>query len=165
MSRSAELYATTKKHGPGIPGWFRSRQAKRTLTGYIFIGPFILGVLFFVLIPTAIAGWLVFQDWNLISSPKYVGLENIARLGSDAVFWQSVKVTTIYTFVAVPLGLVLSFFLALLINQPVRGIALFRTIFYVPSITPAVAAAVLWAWIFHTEFGLMNAGALLCWFA
>ena len=156
MNSSAELHSPTKKHVTGIPGWFRSRQAKRTLTGYMFISPFILGVLFFVLIPAATAAWLVFQDWNLISSPRYVGLENIARLGSDSVFWQSVKVTTIYTVVAVPLGLVISFFLALLINQPVRGVALFRTIFYMPSLTPAVAAAVLWAWIFHTEFGLMN---------
>lgn len=157
MDRSVELRASTKKHAAKKPGWFRSRQAKRTLTGYIFISPLILGVLFFVLIPAIVAAWLVFQDWNLISSPRYVGIANIARLGSDAVFWKSVKVTTIYTVVAVPLGLVLSFFLALLINQPVRGIALFRTIFYMPSLTPAVAAAVLWSWIFHTEFGLMNA--------
>lgn len=148
---------TLSNTGARRRSWFRTPQAKRTLTGYIFIGPFILGVLFFVLIPTVIAAWLVFQDWNLIASPEYVGMENIARLGSDPVFWQSVKVTTIYTVVAVPLGLVLSFVLALLINQPVKGIAFFRTIFYVPSLTPAVAAAVLWAWIFNTEFGLMNA--------
>src|SRR5690606_3538916 len=65
-------------------------------------------------------------------------------------------VTTVYTLVSVPLGLVFSFFLALLINNRLPGISIFRTIFYLPSIVPAVANAALWAWIFNTEFGLMN---------
>jgi multiple sugar transport system permease protein len=124
--------------------------------GYIFISPFILGVLLWVLIPALTAIWLVFQDWNLISPARYTGLDNIVRLGGDKLFWQALKVTTIYTVFSVPLSLVISFCLALLINQPLRGIALFRTIFYLPSIMPVVAAAVLWAWIFNTEFGLLN---------
>ena len=76
---------------------------------------------------------------------------------NDKLFWQSLRVTTIYTFISVPLGLMLAFWLALLINTKVRGIAVFRTIYYLPSIMPAVASAVLWAWIFNTDFGLLNA--------
>jgi multiple sugar transport system permease protein len=140
----------------GAIGWFRTLRGRRTVMGYIFISPFILGVLVWVLIPALTAIWLVFQDWNLISPAKYSGLDNILRLGGDKLFWQALKVTTIYTLASVPLGLVLSFTLALLINQKVRGIALFRTIYYLPSIMPAVASAVLWAWIFNTEFGLLN---------
>ena len=68
------------------------------------------------------------------------------------------KATFIYTFASVPVGLVFAFFLALLINTQIRGIAIFRTIYFLPSIVPAVAAALLWAWIFNTEFGLLNAG-------
>jgi multiple sugar transport system permease protein len=141
----------------GAIGWFRTLRGRRTLTGYIFIGPFILGVLVWVLIPALTAIWLVFHDWNLISPASYSGLDNILRLGGDKLFWQALKVTTLYTLAAVPLGLLVSFIMALLINQKMRGIALFRTIYYLPSITPAVASAVLWAWIFNTEFGLLNA--------
>ena len=147
---------TIKYSATRIIGWFKTLQGRRTVTGYIFIGPFILGVLLWVLIPALTAAWLVFHDWNLISPAKYSGLDNVLRLGTDKLFWQSLKVTTIYTVVSVPLGLVISFSLALLINQKVRGIALFRTIFYLPSIMPIVASAVLWSWIFNTEFGLLN---------
>ena len=160
MSRStnlSELQSPPIKYSvTGIINWFRTLQGRRTVTGYIFIGPFILGVLLWVLIPALTAAWLVFHDWNLISPARYSGLDNVLRLGGDKLFWQSLKVTSIYTVVSVPLSLVISFGLALLINQQVRGIAIFRTIFYLPSIMPIVAAAVLWSWIFNTEFGLLN---------
>jgi multiple sugar transport system permease protein len=140
----------------------RTLAARRTITGYLFISPFILGFTIWFMIPALTALWLTFTDWNLISPPKYVGFENITRLGGDKLFWQSLKVTTNYTLIAVPLGLVLGFVLALLMNTKVRGISFFRTVYYLPSIVPAVASAVLWAWILNTEFGLLN--AMLGWF-
>jgi multiple sugar transport system permease protein len=130
---------------------------RRTLVGYLFISPFILGFLLWFLIPAATAVWLTFTDWNLISPPRYIGFDNIKRLWPDKLFWQALKVTTLYTFTAVPLGLVMGFILALLLNTKVRGIAFFRTVYYLPSIVPAVAGAVLWSWILNTEFGLLNA--------
>ena len=153
----SELHSPTiKQPATRKTGWFKTLRGIRTVTGYIFISPFILGVLLWVLIPALTALWLVFQDWNLISPARYAGLDNISRLGEDKLFWQAVKVTTIYTVFSVPLGLVISFGLALLINQQVRGIALFRTVYYLHSIMPVVASAVLWSWIFNTEFGLLN---------
>ena len=139
-------------------GWMKNLTPvqRRTITGYAFISPFILGFLFWFIIPALTAVYLVFHRWNLISEPRFVGLDNIRHLFKDRLFWQSLKVTTIYTLGSVPLGLILSFLLALLINTKVRGIAFFRTIYYLPSIVPAVANAVLWAWIFNTEFGLLN---------
>jgi multiple sugar transport system permease protein len=139
-------------------GWFSSLPSvrRRNITGYLFIMPFILGFLCWFLTPALVAIWLTFTDWNLIRAPRYVGFDNILRLGSDKLFWQALKVTTLYTLAVVPLGLVLAFLLALLINTKVKGIAFFRTIYYLPSIVPAVASAVLWAWIFNTEFGLLN---------
>lgn len=144
-------------------GWLsrlgpRTMTGRRAVAGYIFISPFILGFLFWFLIPAATAGWLAFHDWNLLAPPKPAGWTNFQRLWSDDLLWQSLKVTTIYTFVSVPVSLVLGFALALLLNTSVRGITVFRTIFYLPSIVPAVANAVLWVWIFNTEFGLANAG-------
>jgi multiple sugar transport system permease protein len=129
---------------------------KRAIIGYIFISPFILGFLLWFLIPAGIAIWLTFTDWNLIRPPRFVGLDNISKLFNDNLFWQSLKVTSIYTLASVPLGLIFGFCLALLMNTKVRGIAVFRTVYYLPSIVPAVASAVLWAWILNTEFGLLN---------
>ena len=134
----------------------KTNLQRRTVTGYLFISPFILGFLLWFLIPALTAIWLTFTDWNLIRPPRYVGLDNILQLGRDTLFWQSLKVTTIFTLASVPVGLVVSFLLALLMNTRVRGISLFRTIYYLPSIVPAVASAVLWAWIFNTDFGLAN---------
>lgn len=144
-------------------GWLnrftpRTMKGRRAVAGYIFISPFILGFLFWFLIPAATAGWLAFHEWNLLAPPKAVGFANFAKLWSDALLWQALKVTTIFTLVSVPVSLLLGFALALLLNTAVRGITVFRTIFYLPSIVPAVANAVLWAWIFNTEFGLANAG-------
>jgi multiple sugar transport system permease protein len=137
--------------------WFRTLQGRRTLIGYTFIAPFILGVLFWVVLPALTAVWLVFQEWNLIVPARYIGLDNIFRLFSDRLLRQALKVTTNYTLISVPLGLLLSFTLALLINQKMRGMALFRTVYYLPTVMPAVANAVLWAWILNTDFGLLNA--------
>ena len=134
----------------------KTNRQRRTVTGYLFISPFILGFILWFLIPALTAVWLTFTDWNLIRPPRYVGLDNVTQLWDDSLFWKSLVVTTIYTLASVPIGLVVSFLLALLINTKVRGIAFFRTIYYLPSIVPAVASAVLWAWIFNTDFGLAN---------
>lgn len=129
---------------------------RRTITGYIFITPFILGFVFWFLIPALVAAFLTFQKWNLISAPQYIGFANFERLFQDPILPQSLKATFLFTILSVPTGLVLSFCLAMLVNLKVRGIALFRVIYYLPSIVPLVASAVLWAWIFNTEFGLLN---------
>lgn len=134
----------------------KTEVQRRTVIGYLFISPFILGFLFWFLIPALTAVWLTFTDWNLIRPPRFVGLDNITQLGKDPLFFTSLKVTTIFTLFSVPVSLVASFILALLMDTKVRGIGLFRTIYYLPSIVPAVASAVLWAWIFNTDFGLAN---------
>lgn len=130
---------------------------RRTIVGYIFIAPFILGFILWFLIPALVALYLTFHQWNLISPPRFVGLANIEKLFKDPLLPQSLQATFLYTILSVPLGLLVSFFLATLINTKIRGIAIFRTIYYLPSIIPAVANAVLWAWMFNTEFGLINA--------
>ncbi len=135
----------------------RTLAGRRTLIGYTFISPFIFGFLLWFLIPAVVAIWLTVHDWNLLSAPKFVGLKNFERMLTDKLFWQSLKVTLTYTLVAVPVGLLLGLVLALLLNAKTRGITVFRTVYYLPSIVPAVATAVLWAWIFNTEYGLANA--------
>ncbi len=118
--------------------------------------PFILGFLIWFLGPTVFSGWLSMTEWNLLSPPKFVGLANFGHMFSDKLLGTALRVTVVYTIFSVPLGLVLGFLLALLMNVKVRGIRAFRTIYYLPSIVPAVANAVLWAWMFNTDFGLLN---------
>ena len=144
----------------GLFEWYnrQSLQRRRNIVGYIFILPFILGFLLWWLAPALVAGYLTFQRWNLISPPRYVGMANIERLFNDPILVKSLKATFIFTTVSVPLGLIFAFFLATLINTKIRGIALFRTIYYLPAIVPFVASAILWAWLLNTEFGLLNAG-------
>jgi multiple sugar transport system permease protein len=140
-----------------IVGWLRKPAGRRNVTGYIFIAPFILGFLLWFLIPALTSLWLVFQDWNMIDPPDFVGLDNFKRIVSDDLFWQALKVTTLYTAISVPLSMVLAFLLALLMNTKVRGITVFRTLYYLPSIIPAAANAMLWAWFLNSDFGLLNA--------
>ncbi len=128
----------------------------RNITGYLFISPFILGFLFWFLVPAAVSLYLVFHHWNMMKAPEFAGFQNIQHLFEDPFLGLSIKATVIYTLASVPAGLLVSFCLALLLNTRVRGIGIFRTIYYLPSIVPAVANAVLWTWILNTEFGLMN---------
>lgn len=139
-----------------MPQPWLTLQRRRTIIGYIFIAPFILGFFFWFLTPALVAAYLTFHKWNLLAPPQFVGLQNIEKLFTDPLLIQSLKATFVYTILSVPLSLLLSFFLANLINTKVRGLAIFRTIYYLPSIVPAVANALLWAWMFNTEFGLIN---------
>lgn len=154
--------STTPSLNPfnGISRWYNnlSQKNRRTVMGYIFIMPFILGFLFWFLGPALVAAYLSFQRWNLLSPPRYTGFDNFERLINDDIFWQSLKATAIYTVTSVPISLVVAFLLAMLINTKIRGIAFFRTIYYLPTIVPFVASAILWAWLLNTEFGLLNAG-------
>jgi multiple sugar transport system permease protein len=137
--------------------WARKPAVRRTIVGYVFIAPFILGFVLWFLIPALTSLWMAFQNWNMINPPEFAALDNFKNIASDKLFSQALKVTTVYTVISVPLNMVLAFGLALLMNTKVRGITVFRTIYYMPSIVPAVANAVLWAWILNSEFGLLNA--------
>lgn len=137
--------------------WLKKPMHRRTLVGYIFIGPFILGFVLWFLIPAGASLWMVFQDYDMRTPSEFIALGNFEQIASDDLFWQALKVTTTYTIISVPVNMVMAFALALLMNTKVRGIAIFRTIYYLPSIVPAVANAVLWAWILNSDFGLLNA--------
>lgn len=134
----------------------KSISFRKTLTGYVFISPFILGFCVWFVIPMLTSAWMSFHEFDFISPARFIVLENFSSMLQDDLFWQSLKVTAVYSFVSVPLGMVLSFALALLLNSKVKGIGIFRTIYYLPIVVPAVANAVLWAWMLNTDFGLVN---------
>jgi multiple sugar transport system permease protein len=99
---------------------------------------------------------LSLTDFSVIRPPEWTGLENYRKLAQDPLVWQSLKVTLIYASAVLPLGLILSLGLALLMNRALRGIALWRTIYYLPAVVSGVAVSVLWRWILNPEFGLLN---------
>jgi multiple sugar transport system permease protein len=100
--------------------------------------------------------FLVTHDWNLIAPPQFVGIGNLIRLVHDPLLGVSLWNTAYFTFISVPLQLVVALALAVALNQGLRGQSTYRTIFYLPSITPAVASAVVWVQIFNPEFGVLN---------
>lgn len=123
---------------------------------YFFIAPWLLGFLIFTAGPMIASIVISFMRWELLLPPEFVGFSNWTRMFSDPLFVQSLKVTTVYTVFNVPVGLVASFLLALLMNARVRGIAFFRTLYYLPSLVSGVAVAMLWTWLFNPKFGLIN---------
>lgn len=136
--------------------WSR-RRLMRALEGYLFISPWIVGFLVFTAGPILASLVLSFFEWSLIRPPRFAGIDNYVKIfTADPLFWQSLKVTLIYVVVAIPLQLAFALFLAILLNQKVRLIPLFRTIFYLPSQVSAVAIAVIFLWIYHPELGLLN---------
>jgi multiple sugar transport system permease protein len=137
-------------------------QRRDLRDGLLFTSPFIIGVLALWIGPMLYSIFLVTQDWNLITAPKYVGLRNIERLIEDPLVRRSLYNTAYYTFIGVPLQLTVAFGLALLLNERLRAIGVYRTLFYLPSITPAVASAIVWIQILNPEFGVLN--EILSWF-
>jgi len=126
--------------------------------GYLFIAPAVLGFLIWIAGPMLVSAWLSLTEWDLLTPPVFVGLSNYQTMFQDPLFWKSLRVTAYFTLVSVPLFQALAFAVALLMNVKVRGITLFRTIYYLPSIVPVVSNALLWAWVFNSDFGLLNAG-------
>jgi multiple sugar transport system permease protein len=120
-------------------------------TGLWFVG---LGV--FTLYPVAASLYYSFCDYSVLQAPIWIGLENYRRMATDTLFWISLRNTLFYAALSLPLGLVVALSLALLLNTGVRGMPVFRTIFYLPSIVPVVAGATLWLWIFNGQYGLLN---------
>jgi multiple sugar transport system permease protein len=135
---------------------FKSLQAKEALFGYLFILPAGLGFLIFIAGPILASLYFSLTDYKIISAPRWVGLANYAKLLQDPIFWQSLKVTLVYAVLSLPLGLIISLSLAVLMNQKIRGISFWRTVYYLPAVIAGAAVAVLWRWILNPEFGLLN---------
>jgi multiple sugar transport system permease protein len=131
-------------------------QLREALDGYVFIAPWVIGFVLFVAGPMLGSIALAMMRWDLIGPPQWVGLANIRSLFTNRLVGLSLWNTAFYTFLSVPLTLAVSLGTALLLNQRIRFQSWFRTAFYLPSVMPAVANAVLWFWILNPEIGLAN---------
>ena len=126
------------------------------MPAYLFIAPNLLGVALFVAFPMLFALYMSVHDWNGVNAARFIGARNFTDLASDPLFWQSLKVTTIYTLLTVPTTIVVSLGLAMLLHQRIRGLVFFRTCMFIPVVTSALAVSVVWKWIFDYDNGLLN---------
>lgn len=134
------------------------RRAWPIARGWLFIGPVVLGTLLFNVIPLLPTFYTSFTKWNGLGAPRWVGLGNYqqALSGGDPIFFRSVLNTIIYTIGFVPFGIIVGLALALLVNQKLPMIGLFRGLFFLPVVTSLVAVGMVARWIFDWQFGVLN---------
>ena len=123
---------------------------------YLYVGPVILWFVAFNVFPIVVGLALSLTDWNILAPPHYVGFINYGALVSDPLFWQSMWNTLYFALGTVGLGTVLSLGLALALNQKLRLLSLYRTIFFLPAVTALIAVAMVWRWLYNNEYGLIN---------
>ena len=143
---------STRRRGLG-------RRLRETVTGYLFLTPSVLGVVLFMVVPVVVIVWLTVHQWDLIASPRYVGLEQVRQVLTDAAFLRSLRVTLALVALVVPAQILVGLFLANMLTKGVRGTTLFRTLIVIPWISSPLALGVVWSWIFAPTGGLLSAVA------
>lgn len=150
--------ATTRADGSRAQArpFYARLSFEETFWGWIFILPAILGLLIFKLGPVLASLFLSFTKYDIITAPQWAGLSNYTKLFTDDLWLKSVQVTLTYVGLFVPSALVTAYVIALLMSRDLRGINFYRTIWYLPTVVPAVASATIWRWGLNPEFGPIN---------
>lgn len=137
-------------------------RRKEAITGYLFISPWLIGFLLLFVGPILMSFVLSFTQWNIVGTPVWVGLDNyINILTNDSRFQKAVQVTLTYAAFYLPLEVICGIGLAVLMNQKLRGIGIFRTLYYMPYVVPSVAASLVWVWMLNGRYGVVN--SVLSW--
>jgi len=144
-----------RSHPSGLFSGRKGRRLKESLLGYLYISPASVILLAFHLLPVLYALYISLHKWKIVKS-DFLGLGNYAKVLDDPHFWRSLKVTVFYVLGTVPATLVISLFLAYLLFQKVRGLSVYRTLFFLPYITSTVASSAVWVWIFNPRHGPLN---------
>jgi len=134
----------------------RRRELRRIGTGLLFVSPWLVGALVFQVYPVFASLYYSFHSTTMLKPGTFVGFENYRLLMSDDLFWTSLGNTLYYLGASVLLGTVAALALAMLLNQRLRGMSVYRVIFYVPTIVPLVAVSVIWVWFLHPQYGVLN---------
>jgi multiple sugar transport system permease protein len=134
-----------------------SMARREELTGYLWISPWLIGFVAFTLGPALASLAISFVNLRFGSGTRFVGLDNwVMALTKDPLVWSSLLRSGYYTLLVVPIGVTLSLAAAMLLNAKIKGTSVYRTMFFMPSLTPIVATAVLWAWILSADIGPLN---------
>jgi len=151
--------ATVKTDQTIKPSKFRStlREMRKQWTAYLYIAPWFVLFFVFTLFSVAFSFYLSFHEWNIVQPAKpFVGLENYIDLFKDKKFYGALWNTILFTGFGVPLGMIGGLLIALLLNTKVRAQGFFRTMYYIPVITPLVVSSVIWKWVYQGDYGLLN---------
>jgi multiple sugar transport system permease protein len=132
----------------------RKREA---LWFYLLVFPWVFGFITLTLGPMIYSLFLSLTNWDLFTPPQFVGLDNFIRLFTrDKIFWKTVFNTLYYAFISVPLGMLFSLFISYFLNRPIKGSAIYRTLYYIPATVPGVASALLFKWLLAPDAGMIN---------
>ena len=161
LSRKGHAMSVQTGVQPGVAPKIRRVMTQRkrdNIAGFLFIAPWLIQFVFLIAFAMIVSLGMSLTETDLFSGYKFVGLANYTRMWNDELFWKSLRVTAYYTFVLVPSGIVISLGIALLMNQKVRFVGLWRLLYYLPSVVQGVAVAILWGYVLNPRFGLLNAG-------
>lgn len=132
-------------------------KKQENLMGYLFASPWLLGLIVLGMFPILASLYISFTNYNMIAAPRFIGFENYRILfTNDNLFWKSMGNTFYHVAIAIPLGIVVGVSLALLLNNKIKGMSIYRTLFYLPNVVSIVAMALLWLWLFQPNFGIIN---------
>jgi multiple sugar transport system permease protein len=134
-----------------------STVIRNNINGWLFISPWVIGFLLLTAYPLVSSLYYSFTNYTVIKPPEWVGLSNYIELFTrDPLFWTAIRNSLFFVALYVPLSIVLGVGVAMLLNLPVRGKAIYRTLVFLPSIVPEIVTGLLWIWIFHPQFGAIN---------
>jgi multiple sugar transport system permease protein len=158
------MTAAARPHGrPASRRWRPSFQRptkagrRSLLLGLAFISPWLAGFIMFKVYPAVASLYYSFTDFKILQDPRFVGLGNYQKMLADPFFWTSLGNTLYLTLIGIPLAVLTALGIALLLNtKGIRGLGIFRTIFYLPVVVPSVAAGLLWLWLLNPQYGLVN---------
>lgn len=132
-------------------------RKQENIMGYLFVSPWLIGLIVLGMFPILASLYISFTTYDMNASPRWIGLENfIILFTNDSVFWKSLGNTVYHVAIAIPLGLLAGLLLALLLNNKIKGMSVYRTLFYLPNVVSIVAMSLLWLWLFQPNFGIIN---------
>lgn len=129
---------------------------KKSIKGYLFILPWLVGLCAFTVFPMIFSLYISLTEWPILSQPKFIWFDNYIKIFHDAVFWQSLWVTVKYVLYTIAPTLIISLLIAVLVNTKIRMKGFFRTVFYLPAVLPAAAVALVWSFIYNKDYGMIN---------
>lgn len=140
-----------------VPKKRASKRAKKDwFAAYVFIAPVTIGLFVFYIWPFIQNVWFSFNDVNKFNVTTFIGLQNYVELIHDKEVWKTFGNTLKYVICTVPVGLFLSIFIAALLNSKIKGTSIYRTLYFLPSVTMAAAVAMVWKWIYNEKMGILN---------
>ncbi|MEJ8548312.1 carbohydrate ABC transporter permease [Brevibacillus borstelensis] len=141
---------------PGAGSSFTRMKRTNWMWAYAMIAPTLVGLAVFYIWPMIQTVYYSFTKWGAFGKHKWIGLENYKNLMQDSNMLIALKNTVIYTVLAVPASIALSIFVAVLLNQKIKGLSIYRTLYFLPVVTMTAAVAMVWRWLFNSDYGLIN---------